>query len=184
MTTIIAPTSTITKVAPLGNGQVLTAGYLVTWNDVDRQGDRFDPSSFDRAASQFLNDDPLGQRLLFHHRPDLGRVGTVNTLDVGDHGLYMTATLDYQDEGSHLRPVWAGVLSGKVSAYSVGGFFSRREYGDGTKAIHNLTMTEASVTAKPVGYRTGLRVVATGADPMGDAAGRAWLEATRRQLGL
>lgn len=186
-TAIAVPSNSIQVVRPLANGDVLLAGWAAVLGERDRQNDRWTAEAFARSIDPFMQ----GARpLKFDHgrvEGATGPVGTVESLDLDPtgYGVRATAVLTYMPPDHPQRPIYRGVVESKViDGFSFGGYLSRRGRLDGTSDITGISITELSITGRPVGYSTSARPVAVGGDPWDDIEARLWLAGMRAELGM
>jgi len=100
----------------------VVSGYAATW-DLDRVGDRFDPSSLDKALSTYLATNPV---VLYAHdkaRPPIGKV--LEARIDRDKGLWVKALLPRPASGSWAESIWTAARQGLLRAFRVGGRWYR-----------------------------------------------------------
>src|SRR4051794_26489943 len=99
----------ISQLHPAHQGEALiVSGFAATW-DLDRVGDRFDPSSLDKALSTFMSTNPV---VLYQHdksRPPIGKI--IEARIDRDRGLFVKALLPRPPAGSWMEHVWWSVKS-------------------------------------------------------------------------
>ena len=138
----------------LDDGALLIEGYASDFG-LDRENEAFEPGAFERGIKSFIE---TNAPLCYHHKRDV-QLGEVVEAQTDDHGLKIKARIDPTEPGTELRNIWNRIKAGSMKGLSVGGFF-RRKLTDKGWRIHDVDLTEISVTPVPVNPRTTFAVVA------------------------
>lgn len=130
------------------DGSIIIEGYASDF-DVDRQGDAFEPGSFERGLRTYLETNPV---LLYHHKADTA-LGQVIDARLDQKGMYVKARVDAPEPGTIVADYYRKIKTGTLRGFSVGGIFKRRMTPSGPK-IFDVDLGEISVTPYPVNPRT------------------------------
>ena len=149
-----ASEETITE---LEDGDLLIEGWAANFAGLDRESENFVPGSFQEGIKAFLSS--TNRPLCFHHKKDhvIGKV--LDLREEEGKGLWMSARVDKQVEGSPLFHIYNGIKKRSIAGLSVGGYF-RRGLVNGRKMLTGCDFVEISATSTPVHAGTSFAVVA------------------------
>jgi HK97 family phage prohead protease len=142
------------NIEELEDGTLIIEGYASDFG-LDRENEAFEPGAFERGIKSFIE---TNAPLCYHHKRDV-QLGEVTEARTDDHGLKIKARIDPTEPGTEMRNIWNRIKSGATKGLSVGGFFRRKLTPNGWR-IHDVDLTEISVTPVPVNPRTTFAVVA------------------------
>lgn len=126
---------------PAGGDALVVSGYGATW-DLDRVGDRFDPTSLDAALKTFMVTNPV---VLYAHDRKLPPIGKVVEARIDRaRGLWLKAILPRPPAGSWSEVVWHAARQGLLRAFSVAGRWFRQA-AEGYNRIVAADLVEVSL---------------------------------------
>jgi HK97 family phage prohead protease len=137
-----------TKTIVAEDGDIIVAGYASDF-DVDRDGEAFEPNAFNTGLLNYLASNPI---LLYSHDPDKC-LGAVEEAYIDEKGLFIKARVAKPAAGSWAEDVYNKIKRGFIRAFSVGGFFKRKDTDQGTR-IFDVDLAEISCVPVPANPRT------------------------------
>lgn len=128
---------------------LIVRGRAADFTGLDRDGEIFEPGSFDRAVKAYMASNPV---LLHHHKPDK-QLGDVIDYSLSPDGLDIKAKIPKPAHDPILKEAYDKIRDGYTRGFSVGGAFFRR-LGKLGHRIFDVDLQEISMTPLPVNPRT------------------------------
>lgn len=123
-------------------GDLILEGYASTWEQ-DRQGEAFIPGGFREAIKSFL----AGSAPLLYQHKDGAQLGTVETLEEREKGLWMRARLPEPPASAPLRHQWELAKRGYLRGASVRGLMRKIGNKLTMKDMYEISLTPTPVNA-------------------------------------
>jgi uncharacterized protein len=122
---------------------VKITGYLSTWDDLDRDGEKVRRGAFQQTIGAFLGKNPV--LLVNHERTAQSTVGRFTKLVEDDKGLYVEAMISNSPDPFTTGVRWK-VAEGVLRTLSMGGMF---HYDTDRKTIRRVDLHEGSLVPVP-----------------------------------
>lgn len=136
-------------------------GHISTFGNVDRDGDVFARTAFDRTLQELKSSGKVFLPMLWQHRIDKPIGGfPLEVMSVDDKGLFVRGEVNLNTNGG--RDAFALLKQGVISEFSIGFIPVDRKFENGTQIFEDVDLIEASlvtIPANPMATVTNVKAV-------------------------